>query len=425
MAGITNLPTGCTGAATDIHMAVTFSRHVGVIGGAGRVGLPLALTFADCGLKTAICDIDSAKVRQIAGGHMPFQERGAEEMLRKTLASGNLEVFDSAEVLASCESLVCIIGTPVDEHLNPSFRGIHQAIDRCAAHLRDGQIFVLRSTVFPGTSQHIQHYLQERRLDIQVAFCPERVAQGESLREFRELPQIISAFDSGTLARVRGLFGGFVREFIEMTPIEAEICKLMTNSWRYIQFAAVNQFYMIATQHGLDFNRILHGCRHNYPRMKGLPGPGLAAGPCLVKDTMQLAAFSHNQFMLGHAAMLINEGLPMHMIELARREIELASATAGILGMAFKADSDDSRDSLSYKLRKLLMLEAGKVLCADPYVRNADFPTTPLEQVIAEADVLFVATPHAEYRRVQARPGTVVIDPWNHLPTSGTGDVHP
>src|SRR5207237_1400337 len=191
---------------------------------------------------------------------------------------------------------------------------------------------------------------RDKGLDIPVAFCPERVAQGHSLREFRSLPQIVSAFDRDTLTAVRELFGRFVPETVEMAPMEAELCKLLTNAWRYIQFATVNQFYMIASQHGLDFNRILHGCRHNYPRMAGMPGPGFAAGPCLVKDTMQLAAFSQNSFVLGHAAMLINEGLPAHLVELAKRQTPLAGKTAGILGMTFKAESDDTRDSLSFKL---------------------------------------------------------------------------
>ena len=258
-----------------------------------------------------------------------------------------------------------------------------------------------------------ERWLEEQGLRIQVACCPERVAQGYSLREFRELPQLLSAFDPETLEAVRGMFGHFTRDFVEMSPMEAELCKLMTNAWRYVQFATVNQFYMLATGHGVDFDRILHGCRYNYPRMAGMPGPGFAAGPCLVKDTMQLAAFSHNHFMLGHSAMPVNEGLPNHLIELARREGELAGLTAGILGMAFKAESDDPRDSLSYKLRKLLALEAREVLCTDPYV--SDPTLVPLERVLAESDILFVATPHAVYRQLPPIADKRVVDVWNCL----------
>jgi UDP-N-acetyl-D-mannosaminuronic acid dehydrogenase len=395
-------------------MSRPFTRDVAVIGGCGHVGLPLALTFADLELRTVIYDIDRAAVASVRAGVMPFSEQGAPEMLQRVLARQTLEVCDTPHLIAESRFIVFIIGTPVDEHLNPSFTGIFRALDGCRKHMRAGQILVLRSTIYPGMSEQVRRYLADHDLDVGVAFCPERVAQGHSLREFRQLPQIISAFDPETLYEVGELFGKVAPELIAMEPMEAELCKLMTNAWRYIQFAIVNQFYMIATQHGLNFRRILHGCRHNYPRMRGMPGPGLAAGPCLVKDTMQLAAFSQNNFVLGHTAMLINEGLPAHLISLAKRQTELRDKTVGILGMTFKAASDDTRDSLSFKLRKLLTLEARRILCHDPYA--AKIPDgVPLEQLLSEADVIFVATPHPEYRDLAIAPGRVVIDIWDFL----------
>lgn len=387
-----------------------FSRDVAVIGGCGHVGLPLALTFADTGLRTTIYDINARSVEAVRGGTMPFHEDGAEAMLTRVLARGTLDLTTRPDDLASCRYLILIVGTPVDEHLNPTFSGITRVLETCVPHLRNGQTLILRSTLYPGISQFVQTFLENKGLHIPVAFCPERVAQGHSLREFRDLPQIVSAFDPDTLADVAELFRRFVPEIIEMAPMEAELCKLMTNAWRYLQFAAVNQFYMIATQHGADFDRILHGCRHNYPRMKGMPGPGFAAGPCLVKDTMQLAAFSQNHFVLGHAAMLINEGLPAHLIQLAKRERDLRRCTVGILGMTFKAESDDTRDSLSFKLRKLLMLETREVLCHDPFWKGDG--ATPLEDVLEEADVLFVGTPHKLYKHLQFRPDVLVMDVW-------------
>jgi UDP-N-acetyl-D-mannosaminuronic acid dehydrogenase len=389
-----------------------------VIGGAGHVGLPLALTFADSGFRTVIYDINVQTLDQIRAGTMPFTESGGPELLARVLSSGKLEIEQSPRLLSECEFLVLVIGTPVDEHLNPSFTGIQRALDGCIEHLRDGQILILRSTVFPGISDHMQRYLNDRGLDIRVAFCPERVTQGYAIEEFSRYPQIISAFDPRTLAQVKGLFEPFSCEFVEMTPMEAELCKLMTNAWRYIQFATVNQFYMIASQHGLDFERILHGCRYKYGRMADMPGPGFAAGPCLVKDTMQLASFSHNQFVIGHAAMLINEGLPAHMVELAKRKLDLSKLTSGILGMAFKANSDDRRDSLSYKLRKLLMLESRRVLCSDPHVTD-DPSLVPIETVLREADVIFVGAPHDAYRQLVIPPGKEVFDVWGCLRTSG------
>jgi UDP-N-acetyl-D-mannosaminuronic acid dehydrogenase len=390
-----------------------FSRDVCVIGGGGHVGLPLALTFAESGLKTVVYDTNARTVETIRRGEMPFAEDGAPELLGRVLAGGLLELSETPDLMEDCQFLVLVIGTPVDYHLTPSFTGLKRAIDACAAHLRGGQILILRSTIFPGISAQIQRDLDARGLDIGVAFCPERVAQGQSLREIRQLPQIISAFDAETLQAVRELFGRFVHEFIEMSPMEAELCKLMTNATRYIQFAIANQFYTIAKEQGLDFDRILHGCRHNYPRMAFLPGPGLAAGPCLLKDTMQLAAFSRNSFPLGHSAMLVNEGLPARLVELARRDVDLSHKVVGVLGMAFKAESDDPRDSLSYKLRNLLTLETRRVLCTDPYVPDASL--VPLERVLEEADVLFLATPHRVYRTLRIPDGKILYDVWNWI----------
>ena len=392
------------------------TRDVCVIGGGGHVGFPLALTFADCGYRTVIYDVNRSTVEKIRGGQIPFEEDGAQQMLGNVLASGNLEVCNDPSLVSACEFLVLIIGTPVDAHLSPDMHGIHRALDECRSQLRDGQVLILRSTIFPGISQSIQRYLDDHGLKIQVAFCPERVAQGNSLKEFRALPQIISAFDDVTLRRVKKLFGKFTPEFVEMTPLEAELCKLMTNAWRYLQFAAVNQFYMIASENGADFNRILHGCRHHYPRTADMPGPGFAAGPCLMKDTMQLAAFSQNKFVIGHAAMLINEGLPAHLVQLAKQHLNLRESRAGILGMSFKAETDDIRDSLSFKLRKLLRLEAAGVHCTDEFAQDPEFES--LESVLEKSDVLFVATPHKRYRSLEISDDKLVIDVWNCVKTS-------
>ncbi len=391
-----------------------FDIDVGVIGGAGHVGLPLAITFAETRLQTAIYDLNAPVNQLIRDGRMPFIEHGGEEILRRVLAANTLTIHDGPEILSRARFAVLIIGTPVDKHLSPDFGQLLRAIDTCIPHFREGQTLVLRSTVFPGMSRHIQQYLHDRNVQIDVVFAPERVAEGYSIKEFKELPQIISGFDPAAIARTMELFSRFTPEFVEMLPMEAELAKLMTNAWRYIQFATVNQFYMIATEHDLDFNRILHGCRHHYPRMSGMPGPGFAAGPCLVKDTMQLAAFSQNTFALGHAAMLINEGLPAFLIEHAKGKTDLRTKTVGILGMAFKAESDDPRDSLAYKLKKLLTLEARKVLCTDPYV--PDSLLTPLDTLMQQADVLFVSTPHKAYRTLTPRPSQIVIDVWNCLP---------
>jgi UDP-N-acetyl-D-mannosaminuronic acid dehydrogenase len=389
-----------------------------VVGGCGHVGLPLALLAAARGRPTTIYDIDRAALETVRAGKMPFLERGADELLPRVLASGLLELSDRPECVAQAGVIVLVVGTPVDEHLHPRVEAPFQALEPCLPHLRAGQLLILRSTVFPGMSRKVQEHLQRRGLDVDVAFCPERVAQGHTLEELQRLPQIVSAFSPRGLAGAREFFAPIAPRTLELEPLEAELAKLFTNSYRYLQFAIVNQFYMIAEAEGADYARIQAAIAADYPRLQHMPGPGLAAGPCLLKDTMQLAAFTQHRFSLGLAAVWINEGLPDFLVEqLKRQRPALRDETVGILGMAFKAESDDVRDSLSYRLKKLLQLEARRVLCTDPLVRDPGL--VPLEQVLREAQVLVVGAPHAAYRGLVPPAGAHVVDVWGCLGAPG------
>jgi UDP-N-acetyl-D-mannosaminuronic acid dehydrogenase len=382
-----------------------------IIGGCGHVGLPLSIAFALRGKKTAIFDIDRVKVEMVRRGEMPFMEERGQEGLREALASGNLVVGTDAAVVAESDALVLVVATPIDGHMSPSFQAVDDVLRSIRRYLHDGQLIVLRSTLYPGTSARVNRWLGDHSLKIEVAVCPERVAQGFGVREIFALPQIISSFSVSGLARVRKLFGALTEELVEMQPVEAELAKLFSNAWRYVKFAVANQFYMIATEIGADFDSIYRGMTYKYPRSSDLPGPGFAAGPCLFKDTMQLAAFTENQFWLGHAAMLVNEGLPQHLVNLMRTSCStLADKTVGVLGMAFKADIDDARDSLSYKLKSILELEAKSVICSDPYVSEPGL--VPADVLVEKSDIVVIAAPHRVYRDLDFRDKRVV-DVWN------------
>jgi len=249
-------------------------------------------------------------------------------------------------------------------------------------------------------------------LTVDVAFCPERIAEGRAMTELFELPQLVAARSAEVRQRAASLFGKLTGSIIELEPEEAELAKLFTNTWRYIKFAAANQFFMMANDAGLDYDTIRRAIAHDYPRAADLPGAGFAAGPCLFKDTMQLAAFSDNNFQLGHAAMLVNEGLPLYLVSRLDEQYDLSTLTVGILGMAFKGESDDTRSSLAYKLRRILRFRADSVLATDPYV-TSDQTLVPLEQVLAEADLLIIAAPHDAYRDLDTN--LPVVDVWNLL----------
>jgi UDP-N-acetyl-D-mannosaminuronic acid dehydrogenase len=245
-----------------------------------------------------------------------------------------------------------------------------------------------------------------------VSFCPERIAEGRAMTELFSLPQIVSGRDQRSRDRAAALFRLLTDQIVELEPEEAELAKLFTNTWRYIKFAAVNQFFMIADSRGLDFERIRAGLSQDYPRAADMPSAGFAAGPCLFKDTMQLAAFNDNNFALGHAAMLVNEGLPLYVVSQLATQHNLADCTVGILGASFKAGSDDIRSSLAYKLKRILAFKARRVLMTDPFV-TVDPDLVPLDQVLVDSDLLIVATPHAEYAGIVTdKP---VADVWNIL----------
>ena len=391
---------------TRDYMRMPFPRDIAILGGCGHVGLPLGLALADRGLTVALHDIDAAAVAAVGGGRMPFREEGADELLPRLLGSGRLTVTTDPAVLSTAESVIVIVGTPVDHFLNPDIGAVLRALEPEMHRLVDGQLLVLRSTVYPGVTAKSEKRVAGLGVELEVAFCPERIAEGHALEELTTLPQIVAARSSRALERAATLFRNLTSEIVELTPEEAELAKLFTNTWRYIKFATANQLFMIANDFGVDFERIRHAVIHRYPRAADMPGAGFAAGPCLFKDTMQIAAFDNNNFTLGHASVIINEGLPLYVVSQVSRQHDLAEMTVGILGMAFKAGSDDTRQSLSYKLKRLLSIKARRVLCTDPYV-SADGDLVPLDQVLAEADLLIVATPHPEYVGLEPRVPTV------------------
>ena len=384
-------------------------QRVVVVGGCGHVGLPLGIVLAAEGHTVDLLDVDRFKVDQVNRGEMPFMEEGSHEALSRVINS-NLVATDNPECLRLADAVITIIGTPVDGHLNPTVKVIYQDVDRLLTYLKPGALLVLRSTVYPGVTKLIFDRIRRSSSLIYLAFCPERISEGRAMRELRELPQIVSAFEPEALELAKTLFACISPTLIELQPLEAELAKLFTNSWRYLNFAVSNQFYVLAQSYGLDFYRIHDAITRNYPRMKGFASAGFAAGPCLLKDTLQLATFANNNFFLGHAAMLVNEGMPNYIVQSLRSAHDLSECTVAILGMAFKAESDDKRESLSYKLKHLLEVQAREVICTDPYVQDERF--VPVEEAVSRAHIVVLGAPHKAYAALQIPPGKSVVDIW-------------
>jgi UDP-N-acetyl-D-mannosaminuronic acid dehydrogenase len=388
-----------------------FDYEVTLIGGCGHVGLPLGITLADRGLRVALYDIDERAVALVNSGRMPADEFGAAEVLQRVIGDSLVATTDPAAVAAG-EHLVVVIGTPVGSHLSPDPQAVPATVASLAPYLRSGQLLVLRSTVYPGVTAQVERTIARLGLDIEVAFCPERIAEGRAMRELVELPQLVAARSEDALARASKLFLQIAPKVVTLEPEEAELAKLFTNTWRYIKFATANQLYMMANDFGHDYERIRSAIVDDYPRAADLSSAGFAAGPCLLKDTMQLAEFDASNFSLGHASMAINEGLPNYVVARLERRFDLRSLSVGILGMAFKAESDDIRSSLAYKLKRVLSFTAASVLCTDPYVA-CDPSLLPLDEVLERADLLVIGAPHRQYRNLQC--SQPLIDIWGLL----------
>ena len=375
-------------------------QKICVIGGCGHVGIPLGLAFASKNFDVTLVDVNPQAVENINRAHLPFKEDGAEELLAAHVGK-NLRATSDASVVRKQDVVVFVTGTPVDEHLNPKIHDVMKVLNAYLPLLNRRQLIVLRSTIFPGVTRIVEETLKARLGAANLAFCPERIVQGKGIEEIFNLPQLVSGVNKKAENAATALFAVIAPKIIRIKPEEAELAKLMTNAWRYLEFAIANQFYMMVEKQGLDFYRILSAMKEDYPRAKHFARAGLAAGPCLFKDTMQLSAFHNNEFFLGHSAMLVNEGLPNFLVSQLEAKMggSLMGKKIGVMGLAFKADNDDIRESLSFKVKKLLEMKMAEVLVTDEFVPG----TMPLRKFVEEAEGVILGVPHSAYKRLKLK----------------------
>lgn len=396
-------------------------ENVAVIGAAGHVGLGLTLSIADVGHHVFGIDIDEKAIEKIRRGEMPFVEEGAEPMLARVLANGHLAMTPDLAAVANCGVVIVILGTPIDENLNPVVGPLHNLFRSLRPHLREGQIIVLRSTVSPGTTDSIRTTLERETnwrvgRNLFVVYAPERVVQGKSLAEIRNLPQIIGAYDRLSFQMAEKFFTTFVaNRCLHVTPCEAELAKLMCNMARYAAFAVANEFYLIADQYQANVHRIFDACGYDYPRF-ALPTPGAnVSGPCLFKDGFFLAQwFPFPELIL--SSFKINESMPVHIFKKLQSHREIRKV--GVLGLTFKSGSDDTRYSLSFKMKKLLEAAGYETTCVDPHLKKySDF------SLLRGCDAVVLMTPHAQFADLSVLAEIVdnarclYIDIWGFWPS--------
>jgi UDP-N-acetyl-D-mannosaminuronic acid dehydrogenase len=403
-------------------------RSVSVIG-LGRVGLPLALSFADRGVRVLGVDTDPSVLASLRGGRMPFAESGTQELLERVLPTGRLELADRAADAARADDIVITIGTPSFSHIESDLRQVRAAVDDLLPMLRPGHALILRSTIAPGTTEFVAGYLEKRRglrvgEDLFVAHAPERIAAGRFLEEISTLPCIIAGVDEASTERAASTFSVFGAPIVRTTPVQAELAKIWTNILRYTTFALPNLLMMDSERYGANVFEVINLINRDYPR-GGIAQPGMTAGTCLRKDFAFSEERSNAPGML-LAVSRVNESVPLFLVEGIKRRIgSLSSRRVAVLGLTFKRDTDDERDSLAPKLIRLLERELADVAVCDPH---APSPTQPLEQAVQDADVVIVATNHSEFEgpavlsEIVSRGAAdcLLVDPWNAL---GTGQV--
>jgi UDP-N-acetyl-D-mannosaminuronic acid dehydrogenase len=390
--------------------------------GLGRVGLPLAISFASRGLRVIGVDSDEQRLDAIRDGRMPFSEPQAQELLGQVLADGMLEISGHAADAAQAEQIVLTLGTPSFSHIEIDMRDIRSVLDDLLPVLREGHSVVLRSTIAPGTTDFVAGYLRKHRgfdigTEVFVAHAPERIAAGRFFEEIDTLPCIIGGVGERSGEVVARLFGVFAAPIVQTEPVEAELAKIWTNILRYTHFALPNLLMMDCEQYGANVFDVIDLINRDYPR-GGIAQPGLTAGTCLRKDFAFSEERSHAPGML-LAVSRVNESVPLFLVEGVKRRLGgLAGRKVAVMGLAFKADTDDERDSLAHKLIRLLERELADVAVHDPVVPT---PTQSFEDAVTSADVVVMATNHSAFCAPDAAESiarlaaadALVVDPWD------------
>ncbi len=400
------------------------SKSIIAVVGVGRVGLPLALFLSEKKCQVYGLDVDEKKINIISSGKMPFMEEGAEELLNKHI-NRNFFVSKDFSNISKAKVIILTLGTPVDENMNPSLVQIDRALETIKPYLVQNQLLILRSTVSPGTTKYVKSSINDLGkfkvgLNFFLAFCPERIAEGKSIKELAQIPQIIGGVDRASTQKASDFFLSLGIDINIADDVSAELAKLFTNMYRYINFAMANEFMILAGNHNRDIYKIVDLVNNNYKR-GGLSLPGLTGGPCLFKDGF----FLINDVPFADLIVTswkINESIPLFLINKVRQRRKLEGKKAVILGMAFKADIDDTRESLAFKVKKALERERAKVFLHDPHVLEYK---SDLQETLKDADFIFIASNHSYYKKMDisnikklVSKNCVICDVWNIFKTN-------
>ena len=386
-----------------------FKNSISIIGGTGHVGLPLGLAFSRKKFKVHLIDLNHKHIEIVNKGIFPFMEKKGDKILKTALKKKKIYASSDISLIKSSKYIIICIGTPIKNNLKPELNYFLNFFKNLKKNLNKNQIIIIRSSVFPGTCNKVYKILYSKNKNI--VYCPERIVQGKSLIELSKLPQIVSGFSEIAKNEASILFKNITKKIIFSSILEAELIKLFSNAYRYIHFSISNDFYKICHAFNINYENLRKKMIDGYERNTAIPRAGFTAGPCLLKDTMQLASFTKKKFDLGYAAMNINQNLPIFLIKELEKKTNLKKHTIGILGMSFKAEVDDARDSLSIHLISYLKRRKIKYLYHDPYYKSLE--NVNLKKLINKSTILVVSTPHEMYKKIKIPKKKILIDIWN------------
>jgi len=386
-------------------------NYICIFGGTGHVGAPLGLALSSKGYNVALIDKNIKYIKKINQGIMPFVEEGCAKLLRKMIKKKKIYATNKLDIIKKCKYIIVCLGTPVDSKFNPNLKNFISFFYNLRKHLNKNHIVIIRSSIYPGICNKVFNVIKNHCKNL--SYCPERIAQGKSLVELPQISQIVSGRSVKARLESGKIFRKVCKKIIYTKIIEAELIKLFSNAYRYINFSISNQFYMMCQNQGLDFYKIRNIMKDNYKRNTNIPMAGFAAGPCLLKDTMQLSSFYKHKFSLFDSVMSINEGLPRFVFKKLKEKYNLKKKTVGILGLSFKAENDDIRDSLSIKLLKYLKSKKIRTLQSDEYYKDKN--NLDKNTLVKKSDIIIIATPHKAYKKLRISKNKILVDIWGHI----------
>jgi len=387
---------------------MNIKRNISIIGGAGHVGFPLGLIFSSKGYNVSLIDKHSGNIDKINSGKVPFLEEDSQNLLTRMIKKKKIFATNQLKEVKKSKYIIICIGTPIDKKLNPDVKSFINFFYELKKIINKNQIIIIRSSIYPGICEKIYKIIENKCKNL--SYCPERIVQGKSIKELPKLPQLVSGKSKKAIRESGLLFKRVCKKIIYTEVLEAELVKLFSNAYRYINFSISNQFYMLCQNQDINFFKIRDIMKDGYMRNANIPMSGFTAGPCLLKDTMQLSSFYNHKFLLGHSAMSINERMPEFIIKKLSQKYNLKKKVVGVLGLAFKAETDDIRDSLAIKLLKLLKSKKIKTLQSDEFYKSSD--NINKKKLIKKSDIIILSAPHKAYKKLKISRNKIIIDIW-------------